>query len=332
MTFTVTPWNGQPIGAPGIYSGVPMSVYHSADICVGPAASSSHLRTIFNDSALAYWIYSPLNPRRLEQPDKKAWIEGRGAHHLVLGEAAFDKHFIVQPETYPDAKTGEPKAWSGNATHCKTWKARAAEAKLTVLTPAQIEMIKGMAGVQPWQEGLEDSGLKNTAVVRAGALSGLIEHTIIAKDEETGIWIKSRPDVIPVDSLEFVDFKTIADPSDDSVRRTLEDHRYDMQADLANQCLKGAVGRAFESFGFVFAGKSPPHATNAIEVDPVDLAEAEADNRAALRTLARCIDTGRWPGPAGTRGDAATISRSEWSRKNAVGRRNFLQLELDAAA
>jgi len=328
----VTPWNGQPISAPGIYSGIPMEAYHGADLCVGPSVSSSQLRTIFGDSPMDYWIHSPLNPQRLPQPPKEAYILGRGAHHLLLGEADFAKHFTVQPETYTDAKTGEVKKWSGNATVCRQWKERVTDAGLTILTAGQIEAIKGMAGVLPWQEGLEDSGLKNTAVVRAGALEGLVEHSIIAKDDETGLWIKSRPDVIPLDSREFMDFKTSADVSDEAIRKTLESYRYDMQADLANQCLKGAIGEAFTNMGFVFALKTPPHATNAVEIDPLDLAEAEADNRAALRTLARCIDTGRWPGPAGKRGDAATISRSEWSRKNAIGRRTFLQLELDNAA
>lgn len=326
----VTPWDGKPISAPGIYSGIPMDRYHSKDLCIGPSASSSNLRTIFGKSPLDYWIYSPLNPNALPVPDKKSWIEGRGAHHVVLGEEAFAEHYDFQPATYYDRKTGEEKKWNGNSLVCQEWAAKAAASGKTVLTPAQMEMIRGMAGVLPWQEGLEDSGLKNTAVVRAGALNGLIEHSIISQDAETGIWLKSRPDVIPLDSLDFVDFKTAADVSDRAIQRTLDDYRYDMQAQLADTCLKGAVDKAFESFGFIFAAKTPPHATNAVELDSEDLAEAEQDNRTALRTLARCLDTNRWPGPAGQRGDAARISRSVWSRMRATDRRTHLEMELAA--
>jgi hypothetical protein len=330
--MNVTPWDGKPISAPGVYSGVPMSVYHSADLCVGPSISSSGLRTIFDPSQgpMAYWVYSPMNPMRQERPDSEAFILGRAAHHLFLGEADFGRHFTVEPETYPDAKTGQPKPWSNNSNFAKEWHAHVASEGLTVLSRKQLDQIKGMAGVLPWQKGLEDSGLANNAVVGAGALKGLIEHSIIARDEETGVWLKSRPDVIPTGSLEFNDFKTSGDVSDEAIRKTLDNYRYDMQADLASVCLEQAAGQRFESHAFIFASKTVPHATNVAELDADDLGEAAKDNRIALRTFARCIDTGRWPGPAGTRGDAAVIGRSLWNRTRAADRRAYLERELAA--
>lgn len=325
----VTPWDGKPISSPGIYSDVPARDYHSGKLCVGPSISSSGLRTIFTACPLDYWIYSPLNPRRLEKPESEAFILGRAAHHLILGEADFGKHFIVEPETYPGAK-GEEKAWSNNANWCREWADEKRDRGLTILTRKQLEQIKGMAGILPWQEGLEDSGLKNNPLVKAGALHGLIEHTIVAQDPETGVWLLSRPDVIPTDSLDFNDFKTSSDVSDAAISWSLADFRYDMQADLASTCLEQAIGSRFESFGFIFADKKPGHATNVIELDPTDLAEAAKDNRAALRTFAHCLETGRWPGPAGKRGDAACISRSETSRNRAADRRAYLETELAA--
>lgn len=319
----VIPWDGKPISAPGIYSGVPMSVYHSADLCIGPSISSSGLRTIFDPAQgpMAYWVYSPLNPHRQDKPDSEAFILGRAAHHLFLGEADFGRHFTVEPETYPDPKTGQPKPWSNNSNFAKEWKEHVAAEGLTVLSRKQLDQIKGMAGVLPWQKGLEDSGLANNAVVQAGALRGLIEHSIIAKDEETGVWIKARPDVIPTASLEFNDFKTSADVSDDAIRKT---------ADLASVCLEQAIGQPFTSHAFIFASKTVPHATNVAELDAEDLQEAAKDNRVALQTFARCLDANRWPGPAGTRGDAAVIGRSAWNRTRAADRRAYLERELAA--
>lgn len=321
----VIPWDGQPISSPGIYSGVPMEVYHSANLCVGPSVSSSGLRTIFTKSPMAFWVYSAMNANRLEEPDKAAYIEGRATHHLVLGEADFSRHFIARPEKYLG------KAWNSNRDDCSEWLELAAKNGLTVLKPAQVEMIKGMAGVLPWQKGLEDSGLANSPLVRAGALQGLIEHTIIAFDEETGLWLKSRPDVIPTDSRDFNDLKTGADVSDRAISKTLDDRRYDMQADLASLCLEQATGHRFDSFGFVFVEKSIPHPVNVIELDPDDLQAAAQDNRTALRVLARCLETGRWPGPAGQRGDAVTIKRSDWSRTRAADHRARLEQELENA-
>lgn len=325
----VIPWNGEPISTPGIYSGVPMHVYHGADLCAGPSVSSSGLRRIFSDSAMEYWVKCPYNPLRQDDEEKEAFVLGRGAHHLILGEADFARHFVARPEFYPSDPS---KLWNGNSNDCKDWLSHQRDLGLTVLTPAQIESIRGMAGMLPWQKGLEDSGLLNTAIVRAGALSGLVEHTIIAKDEETGVYLKARPDAIPVDSTEANDFKSTQSVTDRAIQKTLDDYRYDMQADLSSVCLEQAADVALSSFALIFAMKGSPHATRIVEMKPSDLAEARADNRTAIRTFARCFDTGRWPGPGGSAGDAAYIERSSFSRERAANRRAFLEAELEIAA
>jgi hypothetical protein len=316
-------WDGKPISAPGIYAGVPMANYHSADLCVGPSISSSGLRKIFTDCPMAYWVESDLNPKRIEADEKEAFILGRAAHHLVLGEDQFDRYYVARPMTLNGA------AWNSNRNDCKDWLNHVRDQGLTVLTPGQIETIRGMAGLLDWQEGLEDSGLKNSAVVRAGALSGLVEHTIIAQDRETGVWLKARPDAIPLDSTDFCDFKTTQSVHWKALTRTLDDLRYDMQAVLASICLEQAIGRPFSDFAFIFAMKKPPHAVEIVELTPDDITDAKLDVEAAIKTFARCIETGRWPGPGGGRADARSLSRSKWSRDEAMGRRSLLELELE---
>lgn len=320
-------WNGRPIDKPGIYSGVPMSIYHSGELCVGPSISSSGLRAIFNPKVgpLGYWVESPLNPNRIEEDDdaNDAFVVGRGAHHLFLGEADFGKYFAIRPAELND------KAWNSNRTDCKEWLDAMADAGLTVLKPAQVEAIKGMAGVLPWQKGLEDSGIANSLIART-SLRGLVEHTIVHQDPETGIWLLARPDAIPVESTEANDFKTTVEVDDKSLSRTLDAYRYDMQAELVARCLLGAAGIELTSFAFIFAMKKPPHAIRTVELRPADLTEAAADNRVAIRTFARCLETGRWPGPGGTVSDAVALARSEWSLKEAAGRRSILEMELAA--
>jgi hypothetical protein len=71
--------------------------------------------------------------------------------------------------------------------------------------------------------------------------------------------------------------------------------------------------------------KKPPHAVEIVELKDRRPRRGRLDNVAiAVRTFARCLETGRWPGPGGGRGDARFISRSKWSRDEAMGRRSFL--------
>lgn len=322
MTLIVTPWTGNPISKPGIYSGVPMSVYHGKNLCVGPSLSSSGARKIFGASPMEFWIRCPYNPMALPPEDSRAFIIGRAAHHLCLGEADFKKHFIVRPAEYPDEKTGELKKWTMAAKFCKRWVAEAEnDMKLTVLTPEELETIKGLAGIQPWQKGLTDSGLMNNALVQAGALHGLVEHTVIAQDKETGVWLKARPDVIPLDSTDANDLKTTEAIDDRSLELTLHNYRYDAQADFVNRCLEGAGAFSLTAFALIFACKKEPHEVAVRELKQCDLADSKLDNDIAIRAFALGMETGRWPGKGGGETDARYLERPEWSRTRAADRR-----------
>lgn len=329
MSIRVIQWDGSPISTPGIYANVPMAKYHSASICVGPSISSSGLRTIFSESAMAYWIRSPFNPSALTPLDSRAFIIGRCCHHLVLGEADFKKHFIIRPDSYPDAKTGEMKKWTLQSKFCQNWEREAREdLKLEVIKPEELEMIKGMAGLQPWQKGLEDSGLMNNALVRAGALNGLVEHSIFAQDKETGIWLKSRPDVISLDCAEMNDFKTSNSIEDHKLTQTLDDFRYDIQGRLAAICLEQAADIKLTDFSLIFADKSEPHEIAVRTLKQGDMEDAEQDLRAALRTFALGMETGRWPGIHGGAKDARYLGRSDRGRERALARREQLSAEI----
>ena len=190
----VIAWDGNPISKPGIYSGVPISVYHSGRLCVGPSISSSGLRTIFSESEAHFWDKCPLNPDAEPMEETGSLVLGRATHHLLLGEANFVQEFALRPSTYSD---DPKKPWSGNSKECKAWLADQRKAAKTVVTPEQMEKIKGMA-----------LRLGREPLVRAGALNGLIECTMAVLDEETGVWLLARPDVIPTDSGDYVDLKT----------------------------------------------------------------------------------------------------------------------------
>lgn len=313
----VIPWNGEPIDKPGLYSGIPIDDYHG-QLTVGPSVSSSGLRRIFIDSPAHYWDESYLNPQRAEQKDKEAFIFGRAAHHLILGEADFRSHFCIQPETYP-ADGGE-KAWNNNATHCRSWKAEAKRCGLTVLTSKQIEAIRGMA-----------TGLQANPIVRAGVLRGLIEHSIIWQDEETGIWIKVRPDAIPTSDLEISDLKSAASVSDDAIEKAIGERGYNMQGALVGEGCREVIGREMQSFSLVFSEKARPHVARVKEVKPGDLADGATQNRAALRMFAKCLERGVWPGPGGEQSDAEYAEIKPYHRILAERRLAALNLELEAA-
>jgi hypothetical protein len=285
-------WNGKPISEPGIYSGVPIDVYHGANLCEGPSVSSSGLRKLMNESPAHYWVESPYNPNRIEQKETDALVFGRAAHHLLLGEDDFNTHYIVRPDKWDSWRTDAAKMWRQDQE----------DAGRTVLLPSQLETIRGIA-----------RALASHPLIDAGILNGGIEQTIVWRDKDTGIWLKARPDAIPNDAGDFADLKTTTSVQSMDLARTIAEHGYHQQAALIAAGWHALTGRDVESFSFVFVEKTPPYCVRVVTLRDDDLARGERQNFVAIKKFAECMAKGEWPGPGGA--DAEYLSLPEWAQK-----------------
>jgi len=292
------------INKAGVYR-VPIEEYHRQP-CAGPSISSSGLRTIFIDSPAHYWVDSPLNPNRIEKPGADHFDLGRASHTLLLGEDAFTTLFVVRPERWDSWRTNDAKAW----------KAEQEAAGRTVLLPQHLQIIRGMA-----------KSLAASSLVQAGILNGKVEQTFAYQDKETGVWLLSRPDAVPTDSGDFCDLKTTARIGF-GLDRSIFDYRYDMQASLTKWAAKAVLGLEMQSFSFVFVEKEPPHCVDVLQLHAEDIAAAELDLRVAVDVFAHCLKSGTWFGPAGSQNDARYVQLSDFAKKGAEFRRDFLRREI----
>jgi hypothetical protein len=318
----VSPYtNGMLITEPGVYSGVPMSAYHGPKLVDGPRISSSGLRRIFSQSPMDYWIESPLNIVRILQTDTEAFRLGRAVHHICLGEAEFGKFFAIRPAKWDSWRTAD----------AKQWRAEKQLEGITVLDDAEVDLVKGMAGIMDWQVGLTDSGIANCHfVIDNHLLNGRIEHSILWRDAETSVWLGVRPDAIPTSDRVASDLKTTPSVDTVSIGRTFNDFRYDMQAALIRAGLRIVCDIDLEAFCFIFVKKKPPHSVQVIEVRADAMDSADADLRTSIRTFADCVRRNRWPGPGGTQSDGRPLGLTSWARAAADNRRAFLEQELAA--
>lgn len=284
-------WNGRPITEPGIYSGVPMDVYHGANLCDGPSVSSSGLRRLSNQSPAHYWCESPYNPDRIEREETGSLTLGRAAHHLLLGEDDFNTLYVVRPDKWDSWRTNDAKSW-------KT--AQEAEGR-TVLLSAQLEVIRGMA-----------RSLSAHPLIDAGILNGAIEQTIVWKCKDTGVWLKARPDAIPNDAGDFADLKTTTSVQTSDLARTIAEYGYHQQAALIAAGWHALTGKDIESFSFVFIESKAPFCTRIVTLKDDDLARGERQNFVATKTFAKCMESGEWPGPGGA--DAEYLALPTWAQ------------------
>jgi hypothetical protein len=158
--------------------------------------------------------------------------------------------------------------------------------------------------------GMRDGLMRHPLVREAHILDGMIERSLFWIDAETGIWLRSRPDVIPNGSGDFVDLKTAASVARPDIERSIGDYGYFMQASLLRIGCR-VLGIPFESFTFVFVEKTVPHCTRVVVIKDHELDRGERCIRASLRTFAECLDTGIWPGP-GDQEDAEWVESPSW--------------------
>jgi PDDEXK-like domain of unknown function (DUF3799) len=309
-----TKWSGGSIGVPGLYEDMKLETYHGRDVCDGISISSSGLRTIFNESPAHYWATSVYNRERIEEELSREMIIGRAMHHLMFGEPDFARLFRRAPAEVPDAK-GVLVPWSRRTNYAKEWCDARKREGVIVIDPKEVEQIEGMARVLGQHE-----------MVQAGAFDGYIERSGFWRDEETGVWLRIRPDVIPSDSGDFVDFKTTASVQWVSLQRVIADMGYIQQFALMREVFR-KLKFPVASATLVFVERKPPHCVRVVSLRPEDLDDGEQQNRRALRTFVRCWqqwsksrDARAWPGPGGDRRMAEEMFMADEYRKRVKAR------------
>lgn len=255
------------ISAPGKYD-IPMDFYHS-DCCAGHSVSGSGLVLIERKTLAHYWHASYLNPKR-EPIDSTALKFGRAAHAFILGEPEFNKEFVLSP--YDDFRTKEARTWREQQSR-------------TIVTAAQMDMIRAMGKT-----------VLQTDLVKTAFTDGKAEQSLIWKDRETGLWLKSRPDWLP-NTLRFVpNFKTTKNGNPRDWRMDAFKLGYHQGAALCLEGLKEVIGWGDATYYFVVQEKEPPYVVTPILMRDTDIEWGGLLNRSALRRLARAIDAGKWPG------------------------------------
>ncbi|MGB6080281.1 MAG: PD-(D/E)XK nuclease-like domain-containing protein [Xanthobacteraceae bacterium] len=287
--MNITQFKGGKIALPGCYSGIPIELYHG-DLTEGPGVSSSGLRTIEAKSPAHYYATSYLNPDRLPEEPKDHFSFGKAAHTLLLGEDGFRDQFVTRPDEWD--------SWRTKAS--QEWKAAQIAAGRTVLNPQDVVAIRHIA-----------KQLAADPLVQSGILQGKVEHSLIWQDKVTGVWLKSRPDVIPSADGVLVDLKTTADASPEAVVNSIKTYGYALQGALAGMGMEATLGVKMTDFVLVWIEKSAPFAVSISPVDPEWIYWARRQLRRAIDTFAKCVETNEWPGYSGE----ATAFMPTWLKK-----------------
>jgi hypothetical protein len=298
-----TKWTGKPVTKPGWYSGIPLEKYHSAGICDAPAVSSTNLRTCWSKSPAHMFYEWCENPDAQPKKVSREMLLGAVGHFILLGEDNFKTKYVAQPEEYRDKVTAKLKPWHNGADYCKAWHADQLAKGRTVTTISQLNTIVAMA-----------RSLALEPLVQQGMLKGDVECSGFFKDTETGLWLKIRPDVIPVVDGYFVDLKLTSEVTTPAIQYSIRTYGYHQQGALIWEVVEHIHKAPFEEFVLMCVETAPPYCSRAFPIDRDDLLRGRKQNRAMLRRIAECQVLGHWPGPGEGDLHAIPIANDERNR------------------
>lgn len=284
---------------PGVYDNLDDEIYHG-DCCEGPSISSTGVRQVLSDPAV-YWEGSALNPevkakRAQEMAEARAKGEAPKKRHFDKGKAGHV--MVLEPHRLQDSVSVVPAELLGanGSLSTKAAKAFAAEQSAlgrSVLKPDEWEAICDVGDI------LTNSGWFLDLV------DGYVpEQSHIWRDDVTGVYLKSRPDLTPPSADRFIlDVKyTDVEDIDQWVKKSLVDFRLDIQA--AFQMWGVEVSHGFQVPGVCYVVINPKKKRVALRTIRVAndvhrdmLTAARLDLRAGINRFADCWDRGVWPSP-----------------------------------
>ncbi len=258
---------------------IPNEIYHADRSCV----SSSGLKQILRSPAHFQAYLS--GAARKETPAK---FLGSAIHAKLLEPHLYDAEYVVAPTV--DKRTKEWKEFE------------IANANKKILTPDQMAVVEGIA----FSVSQHTSA---STLLRAG----LVEHSIIWQDEETGIWCKIRPDCLCVDFDTGIclDVKSSDDASPTAFPRSCVNYDYDLSAAMYLEGLRQVFKRDFD-FVFLACEKEAPFGCALYGAPDEMLQRGTRRFREALRTLKACNDSNAFPCYQ-PNGDYAILDWPRWA-------------------
>lgn len=252
---------------PGLYAGVPESVYHQDKNSV----SSTQLRDLCDMTPYEFWW------RREHRVDSvtedKEW--GTALHVLVLEPHRADEKLIEVPS----------KTWNAKADQAIRREARK-EGKVALLN-ARMEAVRWAA-----RNVLDDPDVGHMFRDGQCELSGY------CPDVDTGIMRRVRPDclyTLPDGRVVMLDLKKSGSADPYHFAKSVRAYGYNQQQPWYWDVLVD-LGVDLADVWFVVASDTAPHlvTVNRIPDEFVELGRRR--NRWALDLYAKCTETGVWPG------------------------------------
>ena len=265
---------------PGIYN-ISNDEYH------GSAGYSRSALWTYNDLPLKFWARY-LDPEREQEKDTKALAIGEAFHTLVQEPHLFCERIAVRPEM--DRRTK-----AGKVMYSEFIEQLAGRREITFEEYDKVVLMARQVRKQPFAVDILDN--PNT----------VFEQSIFWVDEDTGLTLKARPDIL--NGTVCADLKSSKDASPRAFQGSCMSYGYMMQAGMMRLALE-SIGRKLDAFFFICVEKEPPYATAFYVLDDEAIDFGVQQAKEVAKQLKKSLDENNWPDYG-----ARTLSIPQYAKK-----------------
>ncbi len=256
---------------PGVYADLSNEEYHGHKESISRSALME-----FDRSPYTYWA-KHLNPDRPKRDATQQMILGSAFHTMILEPNLFDKQYAVMP----------PKVLLknvGRETYDAFKKQEAELSESTKIILSDDEFLN-LANMRLSLERNENA----LSLIRESR----IENSFFWEDKQSGLLLKSRPDILHHNII--VDLKTCADASPRAFQNSMVSGGYHMQGAMIRDAVEAIEGRRINNVINICIETKYPFNMAIYIIDEFALDAAEEKYKQLCLDLKEAIETKTFP-------------------------------------
>jgi len=275
----------------GIHTDISIEEYH-ADTDYLSATNLKWAR-----HSLANFRYQMDKKLRGEKTDEKSHLSFGNAFELALLDTKeFAEKCIIREDDMwvSEARNAQPEISSENLRKSGTYQARKREFEKSINGRYPINDV-GPESYETIERMIESC--KKDAVINKLLQNVSYQLSLFWTDPETGIRLKTRPDICKIKTNSVVNLKTTKDGSPEAFSKDLANYSYPLQAVLEMRgCIATGLLDKIDYYFWLVPEKNEPYCATVYEFDKEDWGYNSMELDYLLGILKKAQEHNLWPG------------------------------------
>jgi len=270
----------------GVYTDISIDDYH---------ANTTHVSaTVIKYAKESLRHYDWYRKGKLPQADKSHFHFGNAFELALLSPTEYLQSVAVMPEQewFDVVKAANPEVKTVRNTtiykdqHSAWLKANAGKYHINETGPESFETIEEMLS-SCYQDKVIQALIKNTEY----------QLSLFWTDPDTGVKLKTRPDICKRKKNVVINLKTTLDGSPQAFSKDMCKYEYPLQAVIEMRgCLASGIMDKVDKYFWLVVEKVPPYNATVYEFGETDIAACSDNLDFLLNKIKKAQDQNNWPG------------------------------------